>query len=63
MALADLSQALTDVGYPAVLASVTLEIEGMSCASCVGRLEKALKQGGGVVDASVNLATESAQIR
>ena len=55
--------ALTDAGYPAVVEEVTLEIEGMSCASCVGRVEKALELGAGVLSASVNLATESALIR
>ncbi|HHG89204.1 MAG TPA: cation-translocating P-type ATPase, partial [Devosia sp.] len=58
-----LATALEDVGYPAVAEEVTLEIEGMTCASCVGRVEKALKAGPGVLDASVNLATETAQVR
>jgi P-type Cu+ transporter len=38
-------------------------VEGMSCASCVGRVEKALKQVPGVVSAEVNLATERATVR
>ncbi len=58
-----LTQALSDVGYPAVAEEVTLEIEGMTCASCVGRVEKALKAGPGILDASVNLATETATVR
>ncbi len=45
------------------LQTTTFQIEGMSCASCVGRVEKALKSGAGVVDASVNLATETATVR
>lgn len=40
--------------------SETLEIEGMTCASCVGRVEKALKSLEGVESAHVNLATEKA---
>ncbi|NUN06896.1 MAG: cadmium-translocating P-type ATPase [Bdellovibrio sp.] len=40
-----------------------IEIEGMSCASCVSRVEKALKNVPGVADASVNLATEKARIK
>lgn len=40
----------------------TLPIEGMTCASCVGRVEKALKKVEGVENAEVNLATESAMI-
>lgn len=39
-----------------------LHIEGMSCASCVGRIEKALQQVTGVINASVNLANETASI-
>ena len=40
----------------------TLSIEGMTCASCVGRVEKALKKVYGVEKAEVNLATEKALI-
>ena len=39
-----------------------LGIGGMTCASCVGRVERALRKVPGVQDASVNLATESARI-
>ncbi len=42
---------------------LTLSIEGMHCASCVARVEIALKNVPGVVDASVNFALESASIR
>ncbi|MBU3597768.1 heavy metal translocating P-type ATPase [Polynucleobacter bastaniensis] len=41
----------------------TLDIDGMTCASCVGRVEKALDKIPGVEAASVNLATEQARIR
>ncbi len=41
----------------------TLDIGGMTCASCVGRVEKALDKISGVEAASVNLATEQAKIR
>ncbi|MDP3349878.1 MAG: cation transporter [Hydrogenophaga sp.] len=37
-------------------------IEGMTCASCVGRVEKALKAVAGVKEVSVNLATERATV-
>ena len=40
----------------------TLDIGGMTCASCVGRIEKALLKLDGVTDARVNLATEVASI-
>ena len=42
--------------------TLDLGIGGMTCASCVGRVEKALKKVPGVHDATVNLATESARI-
>lgn len=41
----------------------TLPIEGMTCASCVGRVEKALKKVEGVQQANVNLATERAWVQ
>ena len=40
----------------------TLNIDGMTCASCVARVEKALRKVPGVQAASVNLATEQAQV-
>ena len=43
-------------------AEVTLPVTGMTCASCVRRVEKALKKVPGVHDASVNLATEKASV-
>ncbi len=44
------------------VSTVSLSIEGMSCASCVGRVERALKAVPGVGAANVNLATERADI-
>jgi Cu+-exporting ATPase len=43
--------------------ALDLKVEGMTCASCVARVEKALKKVPGVVDATVNLATETATVR
>jgi Cu+-exporting ATPase len=43
-------------------ASITLDVEGMTCAACVSRVERKLNRLDGV-DASVNLATESARVR
>jgi P-type Cu+ transporter len=43
--------------------TVELRVEGMTCASCVGRVEKALKRLPGVLAAEVNLATERAQVQ
>ncbi|WP_408095552.1 heavy metal translocating P-type ATPase [Peredibacter sp. HCB2-198] len=42
--------------------TISLDIKGMTCASCVGRIEKVLKKDAGVISASVNLATEKAKI-
>ncbi len=57
-----LAQALTLAGYPARTSRITLEISAMSCASCVARVEKALTAVPGVIDASVNLTSETASI-
>src|SRR5436190_19368374 len=45
------------------IAEVSMPIEGMTCASCVNRIERFLKKTPGVEDAVVNLATEVATIR
>lgn len=45
------------------LYSEIVSIEGMTCASCVGRVERALKKVGGVQQANVNLATEQAWVQ
>jgi len=57
-----LVEAVKSAGYQAKTSSFELQIEGMSCASCAGRIEKALIKLPGVVRASVNLATEQAAI-
>ena len=44
------------------LKSLSLPVDGMSCASCVGRVEKALAGLDGVSHASVNLTTERASV-
>lgn len=43
--------------------SVTLAVDGMSCAACTGRVERILKAQAGVVEASANLALRQAQIQ
>jgi len=42
--------------------SLVLPIEGMTCASCVGRVERAIREVPGVAGVSVNLATERAEV-
>ena len=61
--LPDLAAALATAGYPVAEDTVDLAITGMSCASCVSRLEKALRSVPGVADAAVNLATNRAALR
>ncbi|KIF83338.1 heavy metal translocating P-type ATPase [Noviherbaspirillum autotrophicum] len=58
-----MQRAVEKAGYAIAQEELDLDIEGMSCASCVGRVEKALRKVGGVLDAGVNLATESAHVR
>lgn len=41
---------------------VDLAVEGMTCASCVARVERALRQVPGVAGVAVNLATEQARV-
>jgi Cu+-exporting ATPase len=48
---------------PDLSAEIQLPIEGMSCASCVNRIERFLRKTPGVAEASVNLATEVATVR
>ena len=52
----------TTATFPADSAPIDIGIGGMTCASCVARVEKALKKVPGVRDATVNLATESARV-
>jgi Cu+-exporting ATPase len=42
---------------------IVLPIDGMTCASCVNRIERFLRKADGVLDANVNLATEQATVR
>jgi len=58
-----LVRAIENAGFDVPAATVELAIEGMTCASCVGRVEAALRKVEGVQDAVVNLATERATIR
>ena len=57
-----LVQAVEDAGYAVPTRPFDLAIEGMTCASCVARVERALKSVPGVTSAAVNLATERATV-
>ena len=58
-----LVDAIKSAGYNVPASTIDLSVEGMTCASCVGRVEKALKAVPGVAEATVNLATERASVR
>ncbi|SDX50942.1 Cu+-exporting ATPase [Celeribacter indicus] len=61
--LGDLARVLTEAGYPARTEELVFDVQGMTCASCVGRLERALSAAEGVTGAAVNLAGETATVR
>jgi Cu+-exporting ATPase len=60
---AAVADAIRAAGYEPSENTIELKIDGMTCASCVNRVEKALRRVPGVEDASVNLATERASVR
>jgi len=55
--------AVQKAGYEVPDSTIELVVEGMTCASCVSRVERALKAVPGVMEATVNLATERATVR
>lgn len=57
-----LVKAIVDTGYEVGKEEVSVKVLGMSCAACVNKVEKSLKALPGVVEAAVNLASESAKI-
>lgn len=56
-------EAVRAAGYDVPAATMDLGIEGMTCASCVRRVEKAISAVPGVTEVSVNLATERAHVK
>jgi Cu+-exporting ATPase len=59
----ELLEAVRGAGYDPVTESATIGVSGMTCASCVARVERAIKRLPGVLAASVNLSTESAAVQ
>ena len=57
-----LIDAVQQAGYSVPSSSLELDISGMTCASCAGRVEKALAKVPGVKTVSVNLASERAHV-
>lgn len=62
LTLAQMAQVVSDVGYEVPTEQATLTVSGMTCASCVAHVEKALTGLDGVQSAMVNLATNSARV-
>ncbi len=60
---AALARRIEESGYHVRTSEATLSVRGMTCAACVRRVEKALLKVDGVLEATVNLATERAQVR
>lgn len=63
VSLVEIVQVVEKAGYSVPVGEVSLEIQGMTCAACVNRIEKKLKDLSGVLDVSVNLATEKGFVR
>src|SRR5690606_10493001 len=61
--LMDLTGAASKAGYAVPVHEVDLAVGGMTCATCSGRVERALRQLPGVLSADVNLATETAVVQ
>ena len=57
-----LAAAIRKAGFDVAQAEVAVQVQGMTCASCVARVERALLRVPGVLAASVNLATERAVV-
>ncbi len=60
--LKQITEALKAANYPARTEQTSLNITGMTCASCVARVEDTLRRQPGVIDATVNFATETATV-
>ncbi|MGC7839333.1 heavy metal translocating P-type ATPase [Pseudomonas wayambapalatensis] len=61
--LPELLEAVRKAGYSVPSRTLELQVGGMTCASCVGRVERALGKVSGVEQVSVNLASERAHLR
>ena len=61
--LEQLVSAVSAAGYEVPSKRLELALSGMTCASCAGRIERALAQQPGVLSVSVNLASERAQLQ
>ncbi len=62
VSVVQLVRAVEESGYGVPQETIVLPISGMTCASCVAHVEKALQETPGVLSATVNLATERAMV-
>lgn len=60
--LPDVIETIRRIGFNVLPTMTTLTVKGMSCASCVSKIEKTLLSTTGVLEASVNLATEKVSV-
>ncbi|GIK37488.1 MAG: haloacid dehalogenase [Chloroflexota bacterium] len=62
VAIPELTRAIAEVGYAVPTAELTLQVSGMTCASCVAHVERALTELEGVTGAVVNLGLGTARV-
>lgn len=62
VSLKSLTEAVQRAGFNVATETIRLQVTGMHCGSCVSRVEEAARSASGVVDATVNLATEKATV-
>ena len=60
--LSEMQRAISDVGYSVPTSELTLDVRGMTCASCVDHVEGALKELAGIQEAVVNLGLNTARV-
>jgi Cu+-exporting ATPase len=60
--LAEISKTISELGYKVATKKSIFPVSGMTCASCVARVEEALSSVPGVISANVNLASEKATV-
>ncbi|MGB9904349.1 MAG: copper ion binding protein, partial [Desulfotomaculales bacterium] len=62
VSLSDLAEEIRNLGYQVPVQEINLTVRGMSCASCVARVERAISALPGVVQVNVSLPAETARV-
>ncbi|MFA5629054.1 MAG: heavy metal translocating P-type ATPase [Dehalococcoidales bacterium] len=62
VSIAEITDVITKLGFVSSVSKTTFSVKGMSCASCVARVERAISAVPGVISANVNLATGRATV-